>query len=123
MTLAKVKQSLQTPTEADNGCQQMIREAQVELGAFYAAVRQRYCEAAALIAAGLWLEEFTSYSAGLPPPWRSITVAASSGLAQYLGFLRKSRCVSMSAVSQTSSDFYPSNMSTQSPETTIASQT
>jgi hypothetical protein len=103
MTFEKVSQVLETTGQAESGCQQMIREVQAELVAFHAAVRQLYGEAAALTAADLWLEEFTSSDTGQIPCWRSITVAAASRLAQTLGFAPMERSLLMSGVAPTAS--------------------
>jgi hypothetical protein len=85
-----------TIDQTDRHCQQMIWEAHAELGAFHAAVRQLYGEGAALRAGNFWLEELTLLNVELSPHWRSITVRASSRLAQSHGFARISRCSSTS---------------------------
>jgi hypothetical protein len=92
MILATSSQGLEAMDQADRGCQQMIREAQLELGAFSLAVRQLHGEKVALHACDLWLEELTSLDFEAIRRWRSVTMAAASRLAQSLGLGCKCPC-------------------------------
>ncbi len=88
MSLATFSQAFEGMDQADAGCQQIIREAKAELGAFHLSVRQLYGEEVARRACHLWLEELTSLVPETTVCWRSVTIAAASRLAQSFGFVR-----------------------------------